>query len=114
MNIKFITTRLLKRNNVVMDVVVRKMEFLAMIRSQLRRTEGSCGRRIIKRKQNIIDTNNAENWEISNIGAIKKRGCFLKSSVKPEKMDLRSILRLNENCDNREPGDNVRGACCIF
>ena len=67
---------MLKRNPVVMDMLVRKMDFLTKkfmrIRSQLRRNEDRFGRIILKRQKQIIDTNIHENWEIHNVTDIKK------------------------------------------
>ena len=75
-HIKFIISRMLKRNPVVMDMLVRKMDFLTKkfmrIRSQLRRNEDRFGRIILKRQKQIIDTNIHENWEIHNVTDIKK------------------------------------------
>ena len=68
---------MLKRNTLVIDMLVRKMEFLAknfmMIRSQLERNEDIFGRRILKRQQKIFDSDVHENWAIRNVRDIKKR-----------------------------------------
>ena len=73
---------MLKRNTLVIDMLVRKMEFLAknfmMIRSQLERNEDIFGRRILKRQQKIFDSDVHENWEIRNVRNIKKRAYFQK------------------------------------
>ena len=79
---------MLKRKTVVMDMIVRKVAFLAKIfirtRSQLRRNADSFGRRILKRQQHIIDTNIHENWEIGNVRDIKKSASFLKVLQSPK------------------------------